>query len=61
MLGVSTAAYFPFCFFNILSPLIDVLYGYLGFKVPTADRPWADDGTNVAPEPGQIPTPKEAP
>ena len=61
VLGVSTAAYFPFCFFNILSPLIDVLYGYLGFKVPTADRPWADDGTNVAPEPGQIPTPKEAP
>jgi NhaC family Na+:H+ antiporter len=43
VLGVSTAAYFPFCFFNILSPLLDVLYGYLGIKVPTADRPWADE------------------
>jgi NhaC family Na+:H+ antiporter len=43
VLGVSTAAYFPFCFFNILSPLLDVLYGYLGFKVPKAARPWADD------------------
>ena len=24
VLGVSTAAYFPFCFFNLLSPLLDV-------------------------------------
>src|SRR4051812_29760978 len=34
VLGVSTAAYFPFCFFNLLSPLLDVLYGFIGFKVP---------------------------
>jgi NhaC family Na+:H+ antiporter len=47
VLGVSTAAYFPYCFFNILSPILDVLYGFVGFKVPTleeeagaaADRP----------------------
>ena len=25
VLGVSTAAYFPFCFFNLLSPLLDVV------------------------------------
>ena len=37
VLGVSTAAYFPFCFFNLLSPVLDVLYGFLGFKVPTAE------------------------
>src|SRR3954449_7286178 len=42
VLGVSTAAYFPFCFFNLLSPLLDVLYGFLGFKVPKAAGPWAD-------------------
>ncbi len=42
VLGVSTAAYFPFCFFNLLSPLLDILYGFLGFKVPTAEGPWAD-------------------
>jgi NhaC family Na+:H+ antiporter len=36
VLGVSTAAYFPFCIFNIASPILDVLYGYIGFKVPTA-------------------------
>ncbi|WP_254549202.1 Na+/H+ antiporter NhaC family protein [Catellatospora tritici] len=37
VLGVPTAAYLPFCFFNILSPLLDIAYGFLGFKVPTAD------------------------
>ena len=36
VLGVSTAAYFPFCFFNLLSPLLDVLFGFIGFKVPNA-------------------------
>jgi Na+:H+ antiporter, NhaC family len=35
VLGVSTAAYFPFCFFNIFSPILDVVYGFLGFKTPT--------------------------
>jgi Na+:H+ antiporter, NhaC family len=34
VLGVSTAAYFPYCFFNLLSPVLDVVYGFLGFKVP---------------------------
>ena len=33
VLGVSTASYLPFCFFNLLSPVLDVLYGFLGFKV----------------------------
>ena len=41
VLGVSTAAYFPFCFFNLLSPLLDVVYGFLGFKVAAAR--WEDD------------------
>jgi NhaC family Na+:H+ antiporter len=43
VLGVATAAYLPFCFFNLLSPLLDVVYGYLGFKVPDADVPWGDE------------------
>jgi NhaC family Na+:H+ antiporter len=42
VLGVSTASYLPFCFFNLLSPLLDVLYGFLGFKVPKAASPWAE-------------------
>ncbi|MCU7728713.1 Na+/H+ antiporter NhaC [Actinoplanes sp. KI2] len=35
VLGVATGAYLPYCFFNILSPILDVLYGFIGFKVPT--------------------------
>jgi NhaC family Na+:H+ antiporter len=36
VLGVSTASYFPFCFFNLLSPVLDVLYGFIGVKVPSS-------------------------
>jgi len=35
VLGVSTASYFPYCFFNLLSPVLDVVYGFVGFKVPS--------------------------
>jgi NhaC family Na+:H+ antiporter len=35
VLGVATASYLPFCVFNLASPVLDVLYGYLGFKVPS--------------------------
>jgi NhaC family Na+:H+ antiporter len=37
VLGVSTAAYFPYCFFNLLSPILDVVYGFVGFKVPSRE------------------------
>ncbi|WP_081690766.1 Na+/H+ antiporter NhaC family protein [Conexibacter woesei] len=33
VLGVSTASYLPYCFFNLASPILDVLYGFVGFKV----------------------------
>ena len=53
VLGVSTAAYFPFCFFNLLSPLLDVAYGFVGFKVPQSEEPWADDEpVTLSTEPG---------
>ena len=51
VLGVPTATYLPFCFFNILSPLLDVLYGFIGFKVPQSEEPWS----NIA-STGSIPT-----
>jgi Na+:H+ antiporter, NhaC family len=35
VLGVQTASYLPYCFFNLLSPVLDVAYGFLGFKVAT--------------------------
>jgi NhaC family Na+:H+ antiporter len=33
VLGVATITYLPFCFFNIISPLMTILYAYLGFKI----------------------------
>ena len=57
VLGVSTAAYFPYCFFNLLSPVLDVVYGFIGFKVPTlaeTDRPEAAKGGVPAAPPDQV-------
>jgi len=39
VLGVSTASYFPYCIFNFASPVLDVLYGFLGFKVASPAQP----------------------
>jgi NhaC family Na+:H+ antiporter len=39
VLGVSTFAYVPYCFYNILNPIISLIYGFTGFKIerlPTA-------------------------
>ena len=58
VLGVSTAAYFPFCFFNLLSPMLDVLYGFIGFKVPDGDRPV---GATSNPRPATPPSPPQRP
>lgn len=33
VLGVATAVYLPYCFFNIISPFMTVLFGYLNIKI----------------------------
>jgi len=33
VLGVATAAYLPYAFFNLLSPLISLIYGFTGFHI----------------------------
>ena len=38
-LAIQTASYLPFCFFNLLSPVRDVLYGFIGFKVKQVQPP----------------------
>jgi NhaC family Na+:H+ antiporter len=53
VLGVPTASYLPYCFFNLLSPVLDVLFGFIGFKVPNATPP--------EPEPAAAPTSDDAP
>jgi NhaC family Na+:H+ antiporter len=37
VLGVPTIVYLPFCFFNIASPLLSVIYGFTGFTIEKVD------------------------
>jgi Na+:H+ antiporter, NhaC family len=37
VLGVPTASYLPCCYFNLLSPVLDVVFGFIGFKAPRAE------------------------
>ncbi len=39
-LGVATSAYLPYAFFQILCPLLSILYAVIGFAV------WSDDGSD---------------
>ncbi len=48
VLGVATVAYLPFAFFNLLSPLISLIYGFTGFSIehvspPDQASPTVDD------------------
>lgn len=43
VLGVPTLLYLPFCIFNIMSPILTVLYGYTGFQVARSGRPGPND------------------
>lgn len=33
VLGVATLAYLPFCFFNIISPVMTLIYAFIGIKI----------------------------
>ncbi|MFD0474977.1 Na+/H+ antiporter NhaC family protein [Nonomuraea thailandensis] len=52
VLGVPTLAYLPFCFFNIISPLLSVVYGITGFKIERISGDVApEQGVKGRPEP----------
>ena len=38
VLGVATLTYLPFCFFNLISPLMTIAYGYFGIKIKKLDK-----------------------
>ena len=60
VLGVSTASYFPYCIFNLASPVLDVIYGFIGFKVPTMAELAAQTGAErvpAAPPGAEAPSP----
>ena len=50
VLGIATVAYLPYCFFNLLSPVISLLYGLTGFRIE-----------RVAPSAPSAPSPVIAP
>ena len=33
VLGVTTLTYLPYCFFNLISPIMTITYAYLGIKI----------------------------
>lgn len=35
-LGVATFAYLPYCFFNLLSPVVAIIYGFMNIKIAPA-------------------------
>ena len=32
-LGIATLAYLPYCFFNLINPIISIIYGITGFTI----------------------------
>ena len=47
-LGVPTLAYLPFCFFNLINPLVSMAYGATGFKIEPAEAEPPADARTVA-------------
>ena len=48
ILGVATGVYAPFCFFNIISPVMTIIFGYFNIKIArygTEPVPYRDQGT----------------
>jgi NhaC family Na+:H+ antiporter len=45
VLGVATVSYLPFCFFNLLSPVVSLIYGLTGFHIERIDNAGGSDPT----------------
>jgi NhaC family Na+:H+ antiporter len=62
VLGVSTFEYLPYCFFNIINPILSLIYGFTGFrmeKYAPGEQPPEDQA--VPPEPiEETPMPQPA-
>jgi NhaC family Na+:H+ antiporter len=47
-LGVATLAYLPFVFFNLINPLVSMIYGFTGFTMVPTDEADGEDDTAEA-------------
>ena len=54
VLGVATVAYLPFAFFNLLSPLISLIYGFTGFRIEHVSPPDQASPPVVDPSPQPV-------
>lgn len=45
VLGVATMAYAPYCFFNIISPIMTVIYGFYNIKIVHLDENGLEEAT----------------
>lgn len=51
-LGVATAAYLPYCFFNLINPVISFIFDLLGFRIEMIEPDQAPAA--YAPEPAEV-------
>jgi len=49
-LGVATMAYLPFAFFNLINPIVSIIYGFTGFTIVKTDE--AEDDAESSPAAG---------
>ena len=47
-LGVPTLVYLPFCFFNLINPVVSIFYGFTGFRIERIAAPPADAAASAA-------------
>ncbi|MCY4358334.1 MAG: Na+/H+ antiporter NhaC [Gammaproteobacteria bacterium] len=47
-LGVATFSYLPYCFFNLINPLVAVLYGFIGFRITPLEPESAEAATSTS-------------
>ena len=63
VLGVTTFEYLPYCFFNIINPILSLIYGFTGFKMDKyapGEMP-PDEETAVMPDGATVPGPAVQP
>ena len=51
VLGVATVAYLPYCFFNLLSPVISLFYGFTGINIEHVEPAAGESGPSASGSP----------
>jgi NhaC family Na+:H+ antiporter len=57
-LGVATAAYLPFAFFNLINPVVSLIYGFTGFTITKIQPPASGGRPAEAAGDGATPAPR---